>query len=211
MFPGNFQEEWKMKKSLLAMALIVCCGLFFAACASAPTAEINATKAAVTTAQTDDVRTYAGDSLQAAEDEMNKALAEVQTQDGKFFVSRDYKQASAMLKSAKDLAEKAESDAQANKAKAKSDAEATLAALPQSIEEARKALAKAPKGKDTRADIEAMQNDLKVAEESMNEANTAMSQGQYKDALTKAESAREKTSAIIEQVQKAQEKVRGRR
>ena len=124
---------------------------------------------------------------------------------------RDYKQASAMLKSAKDLAEKAESDAQANKAKAKSDAEATLAALPQSIEEARKALARAPKGKDTRADIEAMQNDLKVAEESMNEANTAMSQGQYKDALTKAESAREKTSAIIEQVQKAQEKIRGRR
>jgi hypothetical protein len=38
-----------------------------------------------------------------------------------------------------------------------------------------------------------------------------MSSGQYKDALTKAESAKEKTSAITEQVQKALEKVRGRR
>lgn len=56
-----------------------------------------------------------------------------------------------------------------------------------------------------------MQNDLKVAEEALNEANTALSQGQYKDALTKAESAKEKASAIVEQVQKAQEKIRGRR
>ena len=200
-----------MKNSLLAISLIIGCGLLFAACASAPTAEITATKAAVATAQTDDVRTYAADSLKSAEDEMSKALAEVQTQDGKLFVSRDYKQASTTLKSAKDLAEKAASDAQANKTKAKSDAEAALAALPQSIEEAKKALAKAPKGKDTRADLEAMQNDLKVAEETLNEANTALSQGQYKDALTKAESAKEKASAIVEQVQKAQEKIRGRR
>jgi len=200
-----------MKKSVLAISLIIGCGLLFAACASAPTAEITATKAAVAAAQTDDVRTYAADSLKAAEDEMSKSLAEVQTQDGKFFMSRDYKGASTMLKSAKDLAEKAVSDAQANKAKAKSDAEAALAALPQSIEEAKKALAKAPKGKDTRADLEAMQNDLKVAEEALTEANTAMSNGQYKDALTKAESAKEKTSAITEQVQKALEKVRGRR
>jgi hypothetical protein len=200
-----------MKKSFLAISLIIGCSLFLAACASAPTAEITATKAAVAAAQTEDVRTYAPDSLKAAEDELNKALAEVQTQDGKFFVSRDYKQASTGLKSAKDLAEKAASDAQANKAKAKSDAEAALAALPQSIEEAKKALAKAPKGKDTKADIEAMQNDLKVAEEALTEANTAMSSGQYKDALTKAESAKEKTSAITEQVQKALEKVRGRR
>jgi hypothetical protein len=200
-----------MKNSLLAISLIIGCGLLFAACASAPTAEITATKAAVTTAQTDDVRTYAADSLKAAEDEMSKALAEVQTQDGKFFISRDFKQASTMLKSAKDLAEKAVGDAQANKAKAKSDAEAALAALPQSIEEAKKALAKAPKGKDTKADLEAMQNDLKVAEEALTEANTALSNGQYKDALTKAESAREKTAAIIDQVQKALEKIRGRR
>jgi len=199
-----------MKNSLLAITLIIGCGLLFAACASAPTAEITATKAAVAAAQTDDVRTYAGDSLKAAEDEMSKALAEVQTQDGKFFISRDYKQASTMLKSAKDLAEKAVSDAQANKVKAKSDAEAALAALPQSIEEAKKALAKAPRGKDTKADLEAMQNDLKVAEEALTEANTAMSNGQYKDALTKAESAKQKTSAIIEQVQKALEKVKGR-
>jgi hypothetical protein len=199
-----------MKKSLLMPIVILFCGLIFAACSSAPTEEINATKAAVAAAQTDDVRDYAPDGLKAAEDEMNKALAEVQTQDGKFTLTRNYKQSSEMLKSAKDLAEKAEAEAQVNKNKSKTDAETAVAELPNLIEEARSALAKAPKGKDTKADIEAMQNDLKLAEESHSEASQAISQEKYKDALAKAASAKEKASAIIEQVKQAQEKIKGR-
>ncbi len=200
-----------MKDKILALSLILGLSLFIAGCGSAPTAEINAAKTAVASDQTDDVRTYAPDSLKAAEDELNKALAEVQTQDGKFALSRDYKQASTMLKSAQSLAEKAKNDAQAAKAKAKSDAEATIAALPQTIDEAKKALAKAPKGKDTKADLEAMQNDLKVAEESLAEANTAMAQAKYAEALAKADSAKTKATEIIDQVTKAQQKAKGRR
>jgi hypothetical protein len=203
--------EIEMKKTILAFSMVIGFSLLMAGCASAPTEEINATKAAVAAAQTDDVRTYAPESLKAAEDSMSKALAEVQTQDGKFGLSRDYKPASTMLKSAKDLAEKAKSDAQANKAKAKSDAESALAALPQMIEEAKKTLAKAPKGKDTKADLEAMQNDLKLAEESMNEAKASMSGEKYMDALTKANSAKEKASTVIIQVRAAQEKMKGKK
>jgi hypothetical protein len=199
-----------MKKSLLIAITALFCGLIFAGCSSAPTEEINATKAALSAAQTDDVRDYAPESLKAADDEMSKALAEVQTQDGKFMLSRNYKQASEMLKSAKDLAEKATADAEANKAKSKAEAETAIAELPQLIEEARTALAKAPKGKDTKADIEAMQNDLKIAEESQSEASQAISQEKYKDALAKAASAKEKASSIIEQVKQAQEKIKGR-
>jgi hypothetical protein len=200
-----------MKKMFLVLSLTIGFALLMAGCASAPTEEINATKAAVTGAQTDDVRTYAPESLKSAEDELSKAMAEVQTQDNKFALSRDYKGASAMLKSAKDLAEKAQTDAEANKAKTKADAEAVIASLPAMLDEAKKTLAKAPRGKDTRADIEAMQNDLKVAEESMNEATTDMSGEKYMDALAKANSAKEKISAVIEQVNAAREKMRGRR
>lgn len=200
-----------MKKTLWVLSITLGFALLMAGCASAPTEEINATKAAVTAAQTDDVRTYAPESLKAAEDELSKSMAEVQTQDNKFALSRDYKGSSAMLKSAKDLAEKAKTDAEMNKAKTKSDAEAVIASLPAMLDEAKKALAKAPKGKDTKADIEAMQNDLKVAEESMNEANAAMSGEKYMDALAKANSAKEKITAVNEQVKAAIEKVRGRR
>ncbi len=199
-----------MRKALLAISLVLGFTILLAGCASAPTQEINASKAAIAAIQTDDVRTYAPESLKAAEDELNKALADVQAQDNKFGLSRDYKQASTMLKSAQDLAEKAKNDAQVAKAKAKSDAETTIAALPQTIEEAKKALAKAPRGKDTKADLEAMQNDLKLAEEALGEANTAMAQSKYSDALAKAESAKSKATGIIDQVAKAQEKAKGR-
>lgn len=200
-----------MKKSYWMFLLVLGAGLIFAGCASAPTAEINATKAAISSAQTEDVQTYAAESLKAAEDQLNQALAEVQAQDAKFAMSRDYKKASELLKSAKDAAEKAVSDAQAAKAQCKADAEALIAALPQTIADAKAALAKAPKGKDTKADLEAMQNDLKLAEESLNEANQAMAQEKFKEALTKATSAKEKASAIIDQVQQALEKIRGGR
>ena len=200
-----------MKNVLLAISLILGFGLVLAGCASAPTEEINATKAAIASIQTGDVKTYAPESLKAAEDGLNKALAAIQAQDGKFAMTRDYKQASAMLKSAKELVEKAKGDAQLAMTKAKADAEAAIAALPQMIEEAKKALAKAPKGKDTKADLEAMQNDLKLAEEALNEASTALSQSKYNDALAKADSAKSMASSIIDQIKKAQEKVKGRR
>jgi hypothetical protein len=200
-----------MKRTLLILSLTMGLSLLLAGCASAPTEEINATRGALTGAQTDDVRTYAAESLKAAEDELAKAMAEVQAQDDKFALSRDYKPASAMLKSAKDLADKAAGDAQVNKAKAKADAEAVIAALPGAIEEAKKVLAKAPKGKDTKADLEAMQNDLKLAEEALAEATTSMTQEKYNDALAKANSAKEKTDAVVAQVTQALEKMKGRR
>jgi hypothetical protein len=199
-----------MKRTLLALSFAISIVLLLAGCASAPTAEVTATKAAITEAQTDDVQTYAPDSLTAAQNDLNKATAEIQTQDNKFFLSRDYKQATEMLKSAKDLAEKAKADAQSNKMKTKADAEALIASLPPQMDEAKKALAKAPRGKDTKADLEAMQNDLKVAEESIAEATTAMTGEKFKDALAKATSAKEKIASVIDQVKAAQEKAKGK-
>ncbi len=203
-----------MRRSLIGMAfgfaLLPGFALFLAGCGSAPADEINTTKAALTAAQSEEVRAYAPESLKAAEDELNKALAEVQAQDGRFFFARDYRRASEMLKVASDLAEKAKADAQVNRTRMKVDAEAALAALPALIIEARRTLARAPRGKDTRADLEAMQEDLRLADEALNEANQAMSQEKYLDALTKANSAKEKAEAIIEQVGRAMAKTRRR-
>jgi len=203
-----------MKKVSLRLGVVVVLSLmalWLAGCASAPKEEIDATRAAVTAAQTDDVRTYAPESVSEAEGTLNKAMAEIQTQDDKFALSRDYKAASDLLKQAKDQAAKAAADAAANKAKVKAEAEALIAGLTPTIDEAKKALATAPKGKDTKAELEAMQNDLKSAEESSAAATQAMSQEKYQDALGQAKTAKEKADAIIEQVKAAKEKIRGRK
>jgi len=190
---------------VLILALGFC--LLIAGCASAPTEEINATKNALSSVQNEEVSAYAPESLKSAEDAMSSALAEVQTQEEKFALTRDYKQAAALLKSAKDMAEKAKTDAQMNKAKAKAEAEAALAALPAMLGEADELLAKAPKGKDTKADLEIMQNDLKLAQEASLEAQDAVNAERYLDALAKVNTAKEKATVIIEQVKAARLKV----
>jgi len=199
-----------MKKVIGVLLPVFGLIVILSGCSSAPKEEITATTDALKSIETADVNTYAPESLKAAQDEMNQALAEVKMQEEKFALSRDYKQSVAMLKSTKELVEKAQSEAQANKAKAKADAETAIAELPLLLQEASELLAKAPKGKDTKADIEAMQNDLKLAEESAAEANTAMTADKYIDALAKANTAKEKTSIIIEQVKSARQKL-GRR
>ncbi len=202
-----------MKKATLRLGLILTLSLaasvFFFACASAPKEEIAATQAAIQAAQTDDVRTYAEDSLKDATDTMAKATAEVQTQDDKFALSRDYKAASDLLKQAKEKAAKAVTDAQANKAKAKSDAEALIASLTPMLADAKKALSTAPRGKDTKAELVALASDLKTAEEATAAASQAMSQEKFKDALAQAETAKAKATGVIDQVNAAKTKMRG--
>lgn len=199
--------ESEMKKIYAVLVLALGFSLLIAGCKSAPTEEINATKEALSSVRNDDVSTYAPESLKAAEDAMSSALAEVQVQDEKFALTRDYKQSATMLKSAKDLAEKAKTDAQVNKAKAKADAEAAVAALPAVIVEAENLLKTAPKGKDTKADLEMMQGDLKIAQDSSMEAQNAISGERYLDAIAKANTAKEKANSIIEQVNAARQKV----
>ncbi|MBZ5496573.1 MAG: DUF4398 domain-containing protein [Acidobacteriia bacterium] len=195
----------------LIVALSLAAALLFFACASAPKEEIAATQTALQAAQTDDVRTYAPDGLRDATDTMAKATAEVQVQDDKFALSRDYKAASDLLKQAKDKAAKALTDAQTNKAKTKADAEALIASLTPMLDEAKKALATAPKGKDTKAELEAMQSDLKSAGEAVTAASQAMSQEKFMDALAQANAAKTKASGIIDQVAAAKAKIKGRK
>jgi hypothetical protein len=207
---GVAMNKTKMRLSLL-VTLCVAASLSFYGCASAPTTEIKAAKAAITAAQTDDVQTYAPDSLKAAEDALAKATGEVQTQEGKSGFSRDYKAASELLKQAKSAAEKAQSDAKANKVRTKADAEAMIAGLAMQIADARKVLATAPKGKDTKAELEALQNDLKSADEAAAAASTAMTQEKFMDALAQAQTAKAKVDSVIEQVTAAKAKIKGRR
>lgn len=200
-----------MKRSLLLIALTLGLIATLSGCKSAPTEEINMTTETLKSVETADVNTYAPESLKAAQDEMNKAMAEIKVQDEKFSLTRDYKQSVAMLKSTNELAEKAKTDAAANKAKSKTVAEALVAGLPQVLQEASDMLKKAPRGKDTKADLEAMQNDLKLAEEASAEANSAVAAENYLDAITKATTAKEKAVSIKDQVSSALQKLGRRR
>lgn len=180
-------------------------------CAKAPQEDIDAAKAAVQAAKDAQADKYAAADLQAAEDSWNQANTEVETQNAKFALFRSYDKAKELLTQTKAAGEKATSSAVAGKEAAKKDAEESLAAAQTATAAAKVILTKAPKGKDTKAEIEAMTTDVAGLENSLTDIQSQISKEEYLDAAAKAKSAKEKADGITAQVQAAIDKRKGAR
>jgi hypothetical protein len=78
------------------------------------------------------------------------------------------------------------------------------------VDAAKQALAKAPKGKGSAADLEAMNADVAGVEASLGEMDAAMNAGNYKDAKVKAEAAKATLDKIVADVAAAVAAKKGR-
>ncbi len=181
----------------------------FSSCAKQPTQAIDAAKAAVEAASSEGAAVYAADELKKLNDDMQAAMDEVNTQQGKKFFKK--------FGTAKEMLAKVQTDADALMASipAKFEAAKNAAIQAQSevqaaITEAKTMLEQAPKGKGTKADIEAMKSDLAGLEASFPEIQAAIDAEDYLGASSKAATIKEKAAAITEQVKAAIEKVKGK-
>jgi hypothetical protein len=198
-----------MKSTMRILALAVIVMFAFTSCAKQPTQQMDAAKAAVQAVEGAKGMVYAKDELTKLKSDLQAAMDEVTAQSKKFF--KKYGPAKEML------------------AKVVTDADAVKAQIPGRIEEAKKAaeaamneakaaydgakalLEKAPKGKGTKADIEAMKADLSGLEPQMTEVQNAIMGEDYYGAKDKAMAVKDKAAAIAAQVQKAIDKVKGKR
>ncbi|MGD1010488.1 MAG: hypothetical protein ABR951_10095 [Candidatus Aminicenantales bacterium] len=198
-----------MKSTMRILALAVIVMFAFMSCAQQPTQQMDAAKAAVQAVEGAKGMIYAKDELTKLKSDLQAAMDEVTAQSKKFF--KKYGPAKEML------------------AKVVTDADAVKAQIPGRIEEAKKAaeaamneakaaydgakalLEKAPKGKGTKADIEAMKADLSGLEPQMTEVQNAITAEDYFGAKDKAMAVKDKAAAIAAQVQKAIDKVKGKR
>ncbi len=176
--------------------------LTVAGCGAPPTADLDAAKAAVDKAVSAGAGEYAADSLRAAQDAQATLDAEVKAQDGKWFKS--YDKAKELATALKAAGEKAAADAVAGKEKAKTEATAEIGDAKTLLGEAEALLAKAPKGKGSAADIEAMKADLATAATSITEAEGALATEHFLDAKTKASAARNTATNVKTAVETAQ-------
>jgi hypothetical protein len=114
-------------------------------------------------------------------------------------------------------------------AQVKTDAEALKAALPAKIEAAKSAamalqteaqtalkdaealLKKAPMGKGTKADIEAFKADLKGLNDAIPQIQTALDAQDYVGAADQAKAIKDKAMSIVEQINAAIAKVKGKK
>jgi hypothetical protein len=198
-----------MKSTMRILALAVVVMFAFTSCAKQPTQQMDAAKAAIQAIEGLKGNVYAKDELNKLKTDLQAALDEVTAQSKKFF--KKYGPAKEMLA-------KIVTDADAVKAKipgrieeAKKAAEAAMNEAKAAYDGAKALLEKAPKGKGTKADIEAMKADLAGLEPQMTEIQNAITAEDYFGAKDKAMAVKDKAAAIADQVQKAIDKVKGKR
>jgi len=199
---GGVKEMRRTTVKLLLVALAL--SVFLIGCAKKPETEINNTKAALDAAIQEGAEKYAKEEAKLLNDDLTAAQDEIKVQDEKFF--KNYDKAKEMLASVQAKADSLKAEIPARKEKAKNDAQAALDAAKTAVADANALLAKAPRGKGTMADIEALKADAAGLGDAITEAETLMTSEEYFAAADKANGIKDKAAEVSAQITAALEK-----
>jgi len=193
-------------KKVMRYVVLGMAGMFMmTGCSSPPAQELDAAKASIQGAATAGAEKYAPEDLKKLNDQLSAANDGIKAQEGKWFKS--YDKAKEMLVKVKADADTLKPTIAAKKEEAKNSAAAAQNAAKGAVDEAKKLLAKAPAGKESRAEIDAMKADVKGLEEGLAEVEKLVAAEDYRPAADKAKAISEKAAAVSDQVKKAMEKV----
>lgn len=179
--------------NLLGMSLAL---LLLAGCAKPPQVEMDAAKAAIEQAKAVEADRYVPGEFNAVQDSLNAAMALVEEQNGKFSLFRNYKEATRMLTNATALAGQVQQNAVARKEQVKQEVQTAYAELEAMMLKNKEMLAKAPKGKEGKAAIEAINNDLMTIESGMPEVMNLFNSNDFLNAKDKVEALKQSATAI---------------
>jgi hypothetical protein len=194
-----------MGRKLGYLVLTVAVVFMVAGCSSPPTQELDAANAAIKSLAAAGAEKYAPEDLKKFNDQVAAANAEIKAQEGKWFKS--YDKSKEMLTKVKADTEAFKPTLAAKKEEAKKAAAAAQDAAKAAVEEAKGLLAKAPAGKESRADLEAMKADVKGLEDGLTEVQTLVTSEDYRTAADKAKAITDKAAGVSGQVKQAMEKV----
>jgi len=189
--------------SRIAVVLSILMLVVFTGCSKVPEIEMQATQTAINAARTAEAELYAPEAFQTAVDTMNAAMAAKQEQDSKFKLFRSYNDSKELLVRAKVLADQAASMAAAEKARIIAEVTDLIASAQMAVDNANAALAAAPVGKGSRAEIELMKSDLSFAATALGEARADFDAGMYEAARTRAQAAIDKANTVTGEIEAA--------
>jgi hypothetical protein len=189
-----------MKKLLVVLASLALVASL-TACAKAPAEEVNATKGALDAAVAEGAQQYTPEDYKVVADQLAAANAEIKVQEEKFF--KNFDKAKQMLAKAKADAEALKGKVAQRKEELKQAAIATLEQANTALVEAKELLAKAPKGKGSKAEIEAMATDLAGVEAMIPEVQPMIDGGDFIGANEKANAILARINAVISEVNAA--------
>lgn len=175
-------------------------------CAMPPDSELTAAKNALEEARNAGAADYVAEEFQAVQEDLQKAQEEITAQETRVSLARHYDKARELLGKAKAEAEKAKTDAVSAKEKAKGEAGTGFKEAQAALGQAKVVLARAPTGKGSRGDIEALKVRVRIAEDMLLNIKTMLDHGDYLDAKAMEQSVKETAATVSEQVKHAREK-----
>jgi hypothetical protein len=203
----SIKKVRKMKnKVLMGFAAIVMVA-FLSSCGKVPQAQIDATNAAIASAQTAEAAVYVPAEFTALQDSMNAINASVEVQKSKMF--KKFGPIKVKLDATLALANKVAADAAAKKEEVKKEVETSMTAVKAVIEENKTLVTKAPRGKEGAAVLEQIKTEMATIEASVAEAQALYDKGSYMDASNKVKAANESATGINTELKDAIAKVKG--
>lgn len=196
-------------KQRMAMAFVAL-SLLSSGCAKPPVDQIQTAERAVADARAAEAGKYVAEDLAKLEGQLTMLKKEIETQDEKLSLLRDYGKAEQLAATVIAEGQKLVQTSTAKKQEAQEAATRALRAAQEAISTARSLVAKAPIGKD-RAAFEAIKHDADALSLSLQEAQKALEQGEYLDAQYRAKAIADKAQSVSDEIESALAKVKGTR
>lgn len=182
-----------MKKNLIVIAMALS-GLLLGSCAKPPQVELDAVKASINKTKMAEADVYMPVEFAALQDSLNVIQAEIEVQKSKMFGKYE------AVKQKITVLETLAMDLEGNTMKAKElltqEVKDLHAQLTQLVIDNNALVAKAPKGKEGKAAIEAIKGELAIIEAAVNEIPGMLASGKILESKTKAQAAFEKATAL---------------
>jgi len=190
----------KILFSVLTLGLLV---VLATGCQKAPQVQMDLAKAAVDSAKNAEADTYIAAEFNAIQDSLNMVMTNIETINSQSFWKRNYKPSIAQLDAIVVASNAAVTNAVAKKEEVKAKVEASLTEAAALLAEDQALILKAPKGKEGKAALEAIQQDLTVIEASIAETTVLFNEGNYMAANDKISAAIEKANSIKQELNDA--------
>jgi hypothetical protein len=197
-----------MKKKILLGLATVGFALVLTSCEKIPQPEIEAANAGIEQAKAAQAETYVPEEYTALQDSLRVALENVEAQKSKLF--KKYTKAKAQLIAVSTQAATVKTDAEAKKEAVKAEVAQLLTDVNALITEDKALLGKAPRGKEGKAALEAIKNDIATIEASITEVNNLVTSGDFMAADYKIKASKEKATEINTELKDAIAKVKGK-
>ena len=198
-----------MKNNLFIAVLTLGVVLFIASgCQKVPQAQLDSATAAVDSVKIVQADRYFPAEFAAIQDSFNRAVSSIEAIKSGSLPKKNYKVVATQLEQVKSSSDNLIANVETRKQEVKKEAESAITEVNALLVETKELLTKAPKGKEGKAALEAIQQDITLVENTVAAASTELANGEYLSANDKLSAAKEKTNSIKAELQAAIDKVK---